>query len=164
MVLCYIGLGSNIGDRAGKIAQAAACLVAGGDVVLRKLSSFYATRPWGYLEQDDFVNAAAEIETHLGAADLLAAAKRIELGLGRAPRIKWGPREIDIDILFYGDEILSEGDLTIPHPLVCERAFVLAPLVEIAPDLVDPRTGIKVSAYLEQIEKGGDPSWTSPAT
>ena len=163
MVLCYLGLGSNMADRAGMIARAAACLVSGGDIVLRRLSGFYLTRPWGLSEQDDFVNAAAEVETHLGPRDLLARAKAIETSLGRHVGPRWGPREIDIDILLYGDEVLKDDDLVIPHPHLCERAFVLVPLVEIAPDLVHPETGVKVAAYIETAAEGGGPSWINPA-
>jgi 2-amino-4-hydroxy-6-hydroxymethyldihydropteridine diphosphokinase len=169
LILCYLGLGSNVGDRAGTIARAAACLVSEGAVVLRKMSGLYVTAPWGVADQAEFLNAAIEAETHLGAADLLAAAKSIERGLGRRERERWGPREIDIDILFYGGQVVNEEGLVIPHPLVRERVFVLAPLAEIAPGLVDPETGVEVGAYLEaaylsESEKGGHTSWTSPTT
>lgn len=169
MILCYLGLGSNVGDRAGMIARAVVCLVSGGAVVLRKMSGLYITEPWGRTDQPDFVNAAAEVETHLAAGDLLAEAKRIEGCLGRRGRARWGPREIDIDILFYGGQVVQEEGLVIPHPLVRERVFVLAPLAEIAPGLVDPETGLEVGAYLEEAylrdsEKGGKTRWTSPTT
>jgi 2-amino-4-hydroxy-6-hydroxymethyldihydropteridine diphosphokinase len=163
LVLCYLGLGSNVADRAGAIARAAACLASEGDIVLRKMSSLYRTKPWGNPDQEDFLNAAAEVETHLLPLELLSRVKKIETGLGRRPGVKWGPREIDIDILFYGGEVLRVGGLTVPHPGVCERAFVLAPLLEIAPDLAHPETGRKIAAYFEQVEKGGDRSWMNPA-
>lgn len=162
MVLCYLGLGSNVNDRPGMIARATVCLASRGDIVIRKLSRFYLTRPWGEQDQEDFVNAAAEVETHLSPLGLLEAAKAVERGLGRRPTYKWGPREIDIDILFYGAEVVKREDLRIPHPRLRERAFVLVPLAEIAPDLVDPETGVSMAAYLEEIEKGGDTRWTSP--
>jgi 2-amino-4-hydroxy-6-hydroxymethyldihydropteridine diphosphokinase len=162
LVLCYLGLGSNVGDRAGWIGRATACLAAGGDIVLKKVSGLYVTKPWGRLDQADFLNAVAEVETHGSPRDLLTAAKAVERGLGRVHRDKWGPREIDIDILLYGNKVVEDGDLVIPHPMLCERAFVLVPLLEIAPDLVHPRTGIRVEAYLREIEKGGHPSWTGP--
>lgn len=162
MVLCYLGLGSNLGDRAGLIGRATACLAAGGDVVLRKVSGFHVTKPWGRLDQPDFVNAVAEVETHGGPRDLLDATQAVERALGRIDRGKWGPREIDIDILLFGDEVVEDGDLLIPHPMLCERAFVLVPLLEIAPDLVHPKTGIRIAAYLREIEKGGHQSWTGP--
>lgn len=162
MVLCYLGLGSNVGDRAGAIGRATACLAAGGDIVLRKVSGLYLTRPWGRTDQGDFVNAAAEVETHLSPGDLLAVAKRVERGLGRVEGTRWGPRGIDIDILLYGDQTVEEEDLVIPHLHLCERAFVLVPLLEIAPDLVHPRTGLRVECYLREIEKGGRRSWIGP--
>jgi 2-amino-4-hydroxy-6-hydroxymethyldihydropteridine diphosphokinase len=143
------------------IARAAACLAWRGDVVLRKMSRLYLTKPWGGEVQGDFLNAAAEVETHLGPRELLAAAKNVEIGLGRRPGGKWGPREIDIDILLYGDQVVQADGLRIPHPLLCRRGFVLAPLAEIAPGLVHPETGVKVAAYLEALEKGGDVSWAS---
>jgi len=162
LVLCYLGLGSNVNDRPGMIARAAVCLASRGDIVIRKLSHLYLTRPWGETDQEDFVNAAMEVETHLSPAELLEAAKAVERGLGRRPGRRWGPREIDIDILFYGEEVVKRTDLTIPHPRMCERAFVLAPLAEIAPDLVHPETGVRMTAYLAEIEKGGDRWSTSP--
>jgi 2-amino-4-hydroxy-6-hydroxymethyldihydropteridine diphosphokinase len=144
------------------IARAAACLAWRGDVVLRKMSGLDLTKPWGGQAQEDFLNAVAEIETHLVPHDLLQAAKGVEAGLGRKSRGRWGPREIDIDILFYGDRVVRLEDLRVPHPLLLERGFVLAPLAEIAPDLVHPETGFKVSAHLDLLERDGDKSWTSP--
>jgi 2-amino-4-hydroxy-6-hydroxymethyldihydropteridine diphosphokinase len=159
VVRCYLGLGSNVDDRIGMIARAVACLSCPGDVVVRRLSSMYETRPWGEERQRDFVNAVVEIDTHLSPKDLLARVKCIERDLGRRPGARWGPRSIDIDILFYGTRLVAEHDLMIPHPYICERAFVLAPLVEIAPDLVHPATGRSVRGYLEDIEDSGEISW-----
>lgn len=162
MELCYLSLGSNIGDRPASIARAIACLCCEGDVVLRRLSSLYLTEPWGYEDQEDFLNAAAEIETHLAPRDLLSRAKGIEHEMGRILRPRWGPREVDIDILFYGNMVVEEDDLRIPHPYLCQRGFVLTPLAEIAPDLVHPETGLKVSAHLDMIRKAGECTWSSP--
>jgi 2-amino-4-hydroxy-6-hydroxymethyldihydropteridine diphosphokinase len=162
LVLCYLGLGSNVDDRPGMIARAAVCLASRGDIVIRRLSRFYLTRPWGDADQEDFLNAAVEIETHLSPLDLLEAAKAVERGLGREPGRRWGPRRIDIDILLYGEEVVERDELRIPHPRLCERAFALAPLAEIAPDLVHPETGVKIAAYLAEIEKGGEKWQTSP--
>jgi 2-amino-4-hydroxy-6-hydroxymethyldihydropteridine diphosphokinase len=145
------------------IARAAACLVAGGDIVLRRLSSLYVTKPWGRTDQGDFVNAVAEVETHLGPRELLSRVKAIEDRLGRRPGPRWGPREIDIDILLYGNEVVKEDDLVIPHPCLCERAFVLVPLAELAPDLVHPETGVRVSTFVETAVKSGGSSWINPA-
>lgn len=159
MVSCYLGLGSNISDRVGMIARAVSCLGSQGDIVLRRVSRMYLTKPWGHVGQDDFVNAVAGIETHLEPHQLLEKVKAMERDLGRRPGERWGPREIDIDILLYGDRIVREEDLTIPHPHICERAFVLVPLVEIAPDAVHPRTGLRLSSYLEDITRDGEVSW-----
>ena len=163
MVRCYLGLGSNVRDRVGMIARAVTCLGSGGDVVVRNVSSMYLTRPWGHEKQHDFVNAVAEVSTHLRPRELLRKVKRIEGCLGRRHRFRWGPREIDIDILLYGDDIVEEQDLRIPHPRICERAFVLVPLLEIAPDLVHPETGLHVRRYLDEIETCGETSWRNLA-
>jgi 2-amino-4-hydroxy-6-hydroxymethyldihydropteridine diphosphokinase len=159
VVQCYLGLGSNVSDRIGMIARAVARLGREGDVVVRRLSSMYETKPWGRREQRDFVNAVAEVDTHLSPQDLLRKVKGIERDLGRGRSARWGPRRIDIDILLYGSEVVAEENLRIPHPYICERAFVLAPLVEIAPDLVHPATGRCVRGYLEDIEESGEISW-----
>jgi 2-amino-4-hydroxy-6-hydroxymethyldihydropteridine diphosphokinase len=152
-------LGSNVSDRIGMIARAISCLACHGDIVLRKVSCLYLTEPWGYAEQEDFVNAVAQVDTHLGPQELLAKVKTIENGLGRQKARRWGPREIDIDILLYGEEVVECEGLRIPHPGICRRGFVLAPLVEIAPDLIHPETGRKVSGYLADIMEGGEASW-----
>jgi 2-amino-4-hydroxy-6-hydroxymethyldihydropteridine diphosphokinase len=141
------------------IARAISCLACHGDIVLRRLSCLYLSRPWGDTDQDDFVNAVAQVDTHLGPEELLAKVKAIETGLGRTRSRRWGPREIDIDILLYGEEVFEGDGLMIPHPRICERGFVLAPLVEIAPDLIHPRTGRRVSGYLEDITGDGETAW-----
>jgi 2-amino-4-hydroxy-6-hydroxymethyldihydropteridine diphosphokinase len=141
------------------IAKAVACLGREGDIVVSRLSGMYETRPWGNENQRDFVNAVAEVDTHLSPKELLTKVKDIERELGREKGARWGPRRIDIDILLYGSEVVSEEDLRIPHPHICERAFVLAPLTEIAPDLVHPLTGRCVRGYLEEIEESGETSW-----
>lgn len=159
MVRCYLGLGSNMCDRVGMIARAVTCLGSQGDIVVRRVSGMYLTKPWGYEDQDDFVNAVTRIDTHLGPRELLRKTRSIERMLGRSDGQRWGPRKIDIDILLYGDRILIEDDLRIPHPHICERGFVLAPLVEVDPDLVHPETGQRIAVYLEEIERSGEASW-----
>ena len=134
MAEAALGLGSNLGDKRRIVAEAIARLEAGGAHVLRR-SSDYRTAPWGLTEQDWFVNACVLVETALAPEALLALCQRIEHELGRTREIRWGPRSIDIDILTYADVVRDEPALTLPHPLVLERAFVLAPLAEIAPDL-----------------------------
>jgi 2-amino-4-hydroxy-6-hydroxymethyldihydropteridine diphosphokinase len=164
LVTCYLGLGSNMGDRAAMIARAVRCLGSWGDIVVAARSPMYVTRPWGLCDQRDFVNAVVRVETDLTPQDLLARVKSIETSLGRRGGVRWGPRPIDVDILFYGDRIVTEENLTIPHPLVCTRAFVLAPLVDVAPDLVHPGTGLKICGYLETIVAAGETSWRSLVT
>ena len=129
------GLGSNIGDKPANIRAALALLEARGVATLTAVSSIYQTPPWGYLEQESFANACALARTSLGPAALLAAVKSIEADMGRAETFRWGPRLIDIDILFYGDAPLSTPDLVLPHKELFNRSFVLVPLAEIAPGL-----------------------------
>ncbi len=140
MAEAALGVGSNVGDKRGRIAAAIARLEAGGAHVVRR-SSDYRTPPWGPVEQDWFVNACVLVDTALAPEALLALCQRIERELGRTREIRWGPRSIDIDILTYADVVRDEPALTLPHPLVLERAFVLAPLAEIAPDLLIPDRG-----------------------
>ncbi len=130
-----LGLGSNIGDKPANIAAALALLQRRGAVALTSVSSIYRTAPWGYLDQEDFANACALATTRLRPAELLAEVKAVEAGMGRGEGVRWGPRLIDIDILFYGDEVFDSPELVLPHKDLFNRAFVLAPLAEIAPDL-----------------------------
>ncbi|HYA87740.1 MAG TPA: 2-amino-4-hydroxy-6-hydroxymethyldihydropteridine diphosphokinase [Nitrospirota bacterium] len=135
-IVAYIGLGSNMGDKLATCRRAIEMLGKAGRVI--KVSSFYCTEPIGYVSQEDFVNAVVEIETPLSPTALLAHCHVIEDALGRSRLVRWGPRTIDLDILLYGDEIISGAELTIPHPLMAKRAFVLVPLSEIAPEIVHP--------------------------
>jgi 2-amino-4-hydroxy-6-hydroxymethyldihydropteridine diphosphokinase len=130
-----LGLGSNIGDKPGNIRRALALLEARKAVEITAVSSIYRTAPWGYLDQDAFANACALARTRLAPAALLAEAKAVEAEMGREKTIRWGPRLIDIDILFYGDLPLAAPDLILPHKELFNRAFVLMPLAEIAPEL-----------------------------
>ena len=130
-----LGFGGNLGDPIATIEDALARLDAGGVRILRR-SSFYRTAPWGVTDQPDFVNLCAAAATALPPLDLLALIQRIEQELGRERRERWGPRLIDLDILAYGDARVDEPGLTIPHPRLTERAFVLVPLAEIAPERV----------------------------
>ena len=131
-----LGLGGNLGDPPAAIRAALDRLTAGGHVHISAVSSLYRTKPWGPVPQPDFANACALAETDLAPRALLAEVKRVEDLVGRVPGERWGPRAIDIDILFYAGETLEANDLVIPHQSLFERAFVLVPLAEIAPDLV----------------------------
>ncbi|HEY5226555.1 MAG TPA: 2-amino-4-hydroxy-6-hydroxymethyldihydropteridine diphosphokinase [Methylovirgula sp.] len=135
LVAIGFGLGSNIGDKPANIRQALALLGERGVATLTAVSSIYRTPPWGYLEQESFANACALGRTALNPAALLAAVKAIEADMGREEAMRWGPRLIDIDILFYGDMPLTTPDLVLPHKELFNRAFVLVPLAEIAPEL-----------------------------
>ena len=132
----FLGLGSNQGDRAALLAQAVSRLNGVPGIQVVAVSSLYATAPVGVEDQPEFLNAAAEIRTVLAPRELLAACLRTEAGLGRVRTERWGPRTIDLDVLLYGDRRLAEEGITLPHPRLPERAFVLAPLAEIAPGLV----------------------------
>lgn len=131
----FLSLGGNLGDVPATISEALHRLDARGARIVRR-SSDYVTPPWGKLDQPDFVNVCAEIATPLASLDLLRLCLEIERSLGRERHEKWGPRTIDIDLICRGDETLHLPELTLPHPRLFERAFVLVPLLEIAPDLV----------------------------
>lgn len=125
----YIGIGSNVGDARANVVAALGGLRAFGAVVAQ--SSLYRTRPWGVLKQNDFINAVVALETKLAPLELLHALQSAERELGRVQTRRWGPRVIDLDILTYDDLGLETAELTLPHPHLFERAFVLAPLAEI---------------------------------
>jgi 2-amino-4-hydroxy-6-hydroxymethyldihydropteridine diphosphokinase len=135
-VTAYIALGSNMGDKMATCQQALEYLRKNGRIT--HVSSFYRTEPVGYPDQEDFVNAVVEMETDLSPLALLAACHVIEDSLGRNRLVHWGPRTIDLDILLYGDKIIDTAELTIPHPLMTSRGFVLVPLCEIAPQALHP--------------------------
>ena len=148
MTLAYVGLGSNLGDREATIRRAAGLIGAA------RLSPIVETEPWGYEDQPRFLNAAAEVETELGARAFLDLLLDVERRLGRERRgVRWGPRTIDLDLLLFGDERISEPGLEVPHPLLHERLFVLEPLAALAPDRKIPGNGT-VSAALAGLQSG----------
>lgn len=132
----YIALGTNLGDRLANLRAAVAALSP--DVRVVAESPVYETPPWGYADQPAFLNMAVEAETDLGPGALLDFLKRLETELGRVESFRYGPRQIDLDILFYDDLVLDTPPLIIPHPRLHERAFVLVPLADLAPALVHP--------------------------
>jgi 2-amino-4-hydroxy-6-hydroxymethyldihydropteridine diphosphokinase len=155
MAEALIALGGNMGDVRTTFEEAIACLCRDESVRLLARSSDYRTPPWGVTEQPPFVNAAIAVATWLGPRELLGRTADCEhrLGLDRARKQHWGPRNIDIDILAYDDLVLNDHDLILPHPRLLERAFVLVPLAEIAPDRVI--AGIKVKDALARVDGSG---------
>lgn len=140
MAIAYISIGSNLGDREENCRQAIKLIEKNG-IVVRKQSRMYETEPWGVKDQPKFINMAIEAETDKKPEELLRVLEEIEKEIGRTETVKWGPRVIDLDILFYDDLILKIPGLEIPHPLLHKREFVLKPLCEIAPDKKHPVTG-----------------------
>jgi 2-amino-4-hydroxy-6-hydroxymethyldihydropteridine diphosphokinase len=136
----FLSLGSNLGDRAALLNEALSRLESAGVRVARR-SSIHETEPQDYLDQPNFLNMAVEVETDLTPQQLLSAIQKIETELGRQRTIPKGPRTIDIDILFYANQVIATPELEIPHPRLTARRFVLDPLSEIAPNLRHPVTG-----------------------
>ena len=149
MAKVYLGLGSNKGDRLGYLCSAMIAASKLNQTSVQTISSVYETEPVGKKDQSEFLNLVVEIETTALPHDLLRELKRIEKDLGRKERVKWGPREIDIDILYYGDIALRDDTIQIPHGEVANRRFVLIPLNEIAQDFVDPVRELSVSDLLK---------------
>lgn len=133
----YLGLGSNLGDRANYLGEAISSL-ARPTITIEAISSIYETEPWGVMDQPLYWNQVLEIQTTLEPLDLLHLCQEIEHQLGRERKVRWGSRTIDIDLLIYDNIVSETEELTLPHPLLEEREFVLAPLREIAPNLVLP--------------------------
>ena len=142
MTTAYIGIGSNVGDRQAFCRRAVDALSSSPGVHVTATSSLYETSPLGGPPQRSFINMVVRVETDLNARGLLKACQAIEKVLGREPSdIRWGPRVLDLDILLYGEEKIVEPDLEIPHPRLSTRRFALVPLLEIDPEIADPREG-----------------------
>lgn len=147
-----LGLGSNIGDKAAHVRRAAALLQERAIVPDLVLSGLYCTAPWGGVDQDWFINACAVGHTALEPKILLEAVKALEIAIGRTSTVRWGPRVIDIDILYFGDLALDTPDLVLPHREIMRRPFVLIPLAELAPDLA--LAGQRVADLAAAIDDG----------
>lgn len=153
MSRAYLSLGSNIGDRKKNLDDAMRILGEADKIQVRAVSSFYETDPWGYEDQEAFLNIAAEVETTMTPQELLEVCQFVESELKRERLVHWGPRTIDVDILTYEDYTSQSAELTVPHPRMTERGFVLVPLAELAPELtVNNRT---VSEWLSEVDQTG---------
>jgi 2-amino-4-hydroxy-6-hydroxymethyldihydropteridine diphosphokinase len=131
----FVGLGSNLGDRLAQLGAAVAALDATPGIRVVAVSRAYESEPWGVADQPAFANAVAALDVELAPRELLAVCKRIEAELGRVAGVRFGPRALDIDVLLFGEEAIDSPELTVPHPRLLERDFVVTPLLEIAPDV-----------------------------
>jgi 2-amino-4-hydroxy-6-hydroxymethyldihydropteridine diphosphokinase len=148
----YIGIGSNVGDRRGNCLKAVDLLRQDGQTIL-KSSPLHETEPWGVKDQPPFINMVIEIETALAPQALLDLLKKTEKDMGRVYTRHWGPRVIDLDILLYGDLVITEEKLKIPHPGMHERPFVLEPLAEISPEIIHPVLLKKIRELLRDLKR-----------
>lgn len=152
MTSVFLGLGSNLGSRFEQIEYAIESIGKYPSICIELVSSFYETKPFGYVDQPDFINAAIKIRTDLSPKELLTVVKDLERKMLRQETFKWGPRIIDIDILLFGDLIIDEPDLTIPHPLMHVREFVLKPLLEIGASVIHPKLGSSIQELYQNLD------------
>ncbi|HEU4964029.1 MAG TPA: 2-amino-4-hydroxy-6-hydroxymethyldihydropteridine diphosphokinase [Bacilli bacterium] len=148
----YLSLGSNIGDRLGNLRTAIAKLDEHPAIRVTRVSPVYETEPWGYTDQAAFLNLCVEVKTSLEPKKLHKVTHSTELDLGRQRDIRWGPRTLDIDILLMDQQVMDTAELTLPHPRMSERAFVLVPLADIAGEVVNPVTRRTVSDMANQVD------------
>jgi 2-amino-4-hydroxy-6-hydroxymethyldihydropteridine diphosphokinase len=151
--IVYLALGTNLGDRPGNLQATITAFPPAVKVL--EMSPIYETLPWGVTDQPAFLNMVLKGKTRLAPLALLTHLKDLEIQMGRRPSVRYGPRKIDIDLLFYDDIILNTTRLTIPHPNLHERAFVLVPLADLAPELVHPVFGKTVRRLLAQVGTAG---------
>jgi 2-amino-4-hydroxy-6-hydroxymethyldihydropteridine diphosphokinase len=151
----YLALGSNVGERIEQLREAVRLLEAAPGVSVRRVSGVYETEPIGVRDQPWFLNAVVEVSTTLSPQELLRAAKGVEAAVGRTPTRRWGPREIDVDILLYDGERVETEELTIPHPRMGERLFVLLPLRELLPEWTDG-AGKRIDGLIEELAGSGE--------
>lgn len=149
----FLGLGTNLGERETNLQEAKDALSP--QVKALRESPIYVTPPWGYEDQPDFLNQVIEVRTRLEPPALLRCLKSIELALGREKTFRYGPRLIDLDILFFGQRVIQEENLQIPHPRLHERAFVLVPLNDLAPDFMHPVLGETIRDLLSKVHVEG---------
>lgn len=149
----YLGLGSNLGDREARLREALERLA--DPIRVMAISGVYETEPVGFTDQPSFLNAVARVETPLEPAALLDACAAVESAMGRERRFPDAPRTIDIDLLLYGDTVMEGPGLTLPHPRMLDRAFVLAPLAELAPEMRHPRSGRTIRDHLDEVAAEG---------
>jgi len=150
-IICYIGIGSNLGDSLQNCRHAIESLSRINGVNQTRTSSFYRTEPVGIEKQNYFINAVVEITTALPAGDLLQALREIERDMGRKRETKGGPRIVDLDLLFYGQNVIREADLVVPHPEIHKRRFVLEPLSEIASYFIHPVFGVSTRGLKDRL-------------
>lgn len=146
----FLSLGSNLGDRQKNLLAVENLLPP--QVIVKERSPIYETEPWGYQEQPRFLNQVLSVTTSLSPWDLLTYLNDIEKSIGRKPSFRYGPREVDIDILLYGDQEIVQENLIIPHERLTERAFVLAPLADLAPELILPGSKSTIAGILDTID------------
>lgn len=158
----HIAIGSNLDDRHAYLAAGLAAVAALPGTRITAVSSVYETPPLGPVEQPNYLNAVFAVETPLGPEDLLAAMLQIETNHLRQRHIHWGPRTLDLDLLLYGERIVSGPDLTLPHPHMNDRSFVLVPLCGIAPDLHHPITGQPFSTHLAALASAAEAKAIGP--
>lgn len=150
--IAYIGIGSNRGDRLGYCQKAADAIRHFRDTTVVRLSSYYETEPLEVSDQDWFINGVVAIRTALTPQELLSACQKVEQDLGRVRTVRYGPRTVDLDLLLYGERIVSTDRLTLPHPKLHLRRFVLVPMVEIAPKAVHPVLHQTMAELLERVQ------------
>lgn len=147
----YLGLGTNMGDKQAYLKEACKIISDNPNINIVKISKVYKTKAWGYTNQDDFLNICIEVDTNLSPEELLEVCHEVENKLNRVRVIRWGPRTIDVDILFFNNIISTDENLILPHPRIKERAFVLIPLMDLNKELsIDNKT---ISYYLSNLEK-----------
>jgi len=151
-IVCFIGIGSNVADSVSNCLESIERISLFSHIRITKKSSLYRTEPVGLKEQEWFVNGVIEIKTKYTATTLLKVLQQIEKDMGRIREERWGPRTIDLDILFYGQEVIKEKDISVPHPELHKRRFVLIPMYEIAPYVIHPAFGISIKGLLSRLQ------------